>query len=177
MKMTEGKEESILRPRMAKWLKVRDCDVFRWVFWKEYGRCAPDDDEIAQLKERIMDADWPFIDQALSEGRGKLWFRLRCRLASEVDDLGIWILHRNSDNMFNGIVDVEKDKRYARERLEVLMRREREGGLLMYELADAAHCYEELGDQASADKYYRKILDAKLKGTKWPDHQSNSKKS
>ena len=169
MKMTEGKEESILRPRMAKWLKVREGDVFRWVFWKEFGRCAPDDDEIAQLKDRMMDADWPFIDKARSEGRGNLWFRLKCRLASKVNDLGLWILRRNSDNMFNGVVDVEKDKRHARERLEVLERREREGGLLMYELSDAARCCETLGDQAGADAYYRKILDIKLKGTKCPD--------
>ena len=176
--MTEGEEESILRPRMAKWLKVRESDVFRWVFWKEFGRRTPSKGEIAQLKERMMDADWPLIDKARSEGRlyrwrlGDLWFRLKCRLASKVQNLDLWIFFRNVDNSLNGIVDVEKDKRYARERLEVLKDRERNGGLLMYELTDAAHCYETLGDQDAADKVYRKILDIKLKGTKWPDSQT-----
>ena len=175
MKTAEEKEEFILRPRMAKWLKVGESDVFRWVFWKEFGRRTPSKSEIARLKERMMDADWPLIDKARNEGRlyrwrlGDLWFRLKCRLASEVGDLDLWILRRNSQNMFNGIVDVERDKRYARERLEVLKNRERNGGLLMYELEDAARCYEELGDQAAADRVYRKILDIKLQGTKWPE--------
>ena len=77
--------------------------------------------------------------------------------------------YRNVDNNVSGIVDVEKDKKYARERLEVLKDRESKGGLMMYELEDAARCYETLGDQVTADKYYRKILDVKLKGTKWQD--------
>ena len=71
--MTEGKEESILRPRMAKWLAVREGDVFRWVFWKEFRRCTPSKGEIDQLKDRMMDADWPLIDKARSEGRLRRW--------------------------------------------------------------------------------------------------------
>ena len=170
MKWTEETQESILRPKMAKRLKVSSSDVFRWVFWKEFGRNTPSESDIEQLKDRIMDADWPLIDKALVEGRPsgwtRLWFRLKCRLDSTVDNLDRWILFRYSDNMLNGVVDVEKEKKYARERLEVLKSR---GELLLYELADAAHCYEMLGDQAAADKYYRKILDIKLKGTRWPE--------
>lgn len=169
METRDENEVSILRSRMAKWLKVSEDDVFRWLFWKEFKRNAPGDDEISCLKDKIMDVDWPLIDMALSEGLGNLWFRLKCRLASNVDNLGLWIFFRNVDNNVSGIVDVEKDKKFARERLEVLKNRESKGGLMMYELEDAARCYETLGDQVTADKYYRKILDVKLKGTKWPD--------
>ena len=170
MKLTDEAQESILRPRMAKRLKVSSSDVFRWLFWKEFGRSTPSDSDIAQLKDRIMDADWPLIDKALAAGRPSwwtsLWFRLKCRLASTVDDLDAWIRNRNFDNLLNGVVDVGKNKKYARERLDVLKGR---GGLLMYELKDAAQCCEVLGAQPGADMYYRKILDIKLKGTKWPE--------
>lgn len=170
MKWADETRESILRPRMAKRLKVSPGDVFRWLFWKEFGHRTPSDSDIERLKDRIMDADWPLIDKSLAEGRPSRWtsllFRLKCRLASKVDNLDMWILFRCSDNMLNGVVDVEKDKKYARERLEVLKSR---GELLMYELADAAHCCEVLGELAAADMYYRKILDIKLKGTKWPE--------
>ena len=169
METRDERDVSILRPRMAKWLKVSENDVFRWLFWKEFKRNAPDDEEIAHLKDKIMDVDWPLIDMVISEGRGNLWFRLKCRLASNVDNLGLWIFYRNVDNNVSGIVDVEKDQKFARERLEVLKNRESKGGLMMYELEDAARCYETLGDQVTADKYYRKILDVKLKGTKWQD--------
>ena len=152
------KKDSILRPRMAKWLKVDDYDAFRWVFWKKFGRHTPDEGEIAELKDQIMDADWPFIHRALSDGRGGLWFRLRCRLASREADLRQWISSRFGDNTLNGIVDVEKDRKFMRERLEVLKSR---GPLLLYELEEAVRYCEALGDKDEADEYRRRLLKVK----------------
>ena len=170
------KYDHIMRPERAKRLGIRERDVFRWLFWKRFGRRSPTKSEIASLKEQMMKDDWNLIDRVRSDGRlgwglRDIWFRIRCRLSSNAHDLDTWICYRNADNSFNGIVDEEKDKKYARERLEVLRRRASKGELCMYELEDAAHCYETLGDKASANKYYRKILDEKLKGTKWPEPQ------
>jgi len=85
--------DHIMRPKRAKRFGIREADVFRWLFWKEYGRRSPTRGEISSLKNAMMRDDWHLIDRARSAGRvgwgwHDIWFRLRCRLSSHAQELG-----------------------------------------------------------------------------------------
>ena len=39
---------SIIRPRLARWLRVSERDVLRWMFWMDYGKDGLDEERLAE---------------------------------------------------------------------------------------------------------------------------------
>ena len=160
-----GQDTGIIRPRLARWLKVDERDVFRWMFWEEYGKDGPDEEQLATLKDEAMDDEWPMFEKMLEDGPPGWWMRLRCRLASKEDDFGVWLIQHNWNRQLEMNVDPEWKLRRARERIEKF---EKDSDPFLIDVQHAAMDYELLGEKKKADACYQRIMDHHLAGRKWP---------
>ena len=162
---------SIIRPKLAKWLRVSERDVLRWMFWEDYGKEGPDEEQLAELKHKVMDDEWPMFEKMLEAGAPGWWMRWRCQLvAGEERSIGSWVVDHNICRVFKRDVDPAWGKRQARERIEKF---EQEKEHYLCDLTSAASDYEILGEKEKAeacyDAYYKKTVGSRFEGCKWPE--------
>lgn len=166
---------SIVRPKLARWLKVEEKDVLRWMFWEGYGKDGPDKDELAQLKNDVMDDEWPMFEKMLEEGPPGWWMRLRCRLVSgEERSIGIWAAQHNFYRSINRSADPEWEQRHARERIKKF---EQEKDHYLCDVLSVADDYELVGEKEKAETcyaaYYKQVVGERFAGCKWPESKAS----
>ena len=162
---------SIIRPKLAKWLRVSERDVLRWMFWMDYGKDGLDEERLAELKHEVMDDEWPMFEKMLEAGPPGWWLRWRCQLVSgEERSIGSWVVGHNICREFKRDVDPAWEKRMAKDRIEKF---EQEKEHYLCDLTSAASDYEILGEKEKAeacyDTYYKKTVGARFAGCKWPE--------
>ena len=166
---------SIVRPKLARWLKVREWDILRWMFWESYGKDGPDEEELAQLKHDVMDNEWPMFEKMLEAGPPGWWMRLRCRLVSgEERSIGVWAAQHNFYRSINRSADPEWEKRQARERIKKF---EQEKDHYLCDILSVADDYELVGEKEKAEvcynAYYKQVVGGRFAGCKWPESKSS----
>ncbi len=141
------------------------------MFWAEYGKEGPDEEQLAELKHEVMDDEWPMFEKMLEAGPPGWWLRWRCQLVSGEDrSIGSWVVGHNICREFKRDVDPAWEKRMAKDRIDKF---EQEKEHYTCDLTSAASDYEILGEKEKAeacyDAYYKKTVGARFAGCKWPE--------
>ena len=162
---------SIIRPKLAKWLRVSERDVLRWMFWRDYGKDGVDEEQLAELKHEVMDDEWSMFEKMLEAGPPDWWMRWRCQLVAGAElSISSWVVAHNIGRVFKRDVDPAWEKRQAKERIEKF---EQEKEHYLCDLTSAASDYEILGEKENAeacyDAYYKKTVGSRFAGCKWPE--------
>ena len=162
---------SIIRPKLARWLRVSEGDILRWIFWRDYGKDGLDGEQLAELKHEVMDDEWPMFEKILEAGPPGWWMRWRCQLVTdEEQSISSWVVAHNIGRVFKRDVDPAWGKRQAKERIEKF---EQEKEHYLCDLTSAASDYEILGEKEKAeacyDAYYKKTVGARFAGCKWSE--------
>jgi len=162
---------SIIRPKLARLLKVGVGDILRWLFWGDYGKDGPDEEQLAELKHQVMDDEWPMFEKMLEAGPPGWWLRWRYQLVSGEDrSVGSWLVGRKICREFKRDVDLAWEKWMAKDRIDKYAQEKEH---YTCDLTSAASDYEILGEkeksEACYDAYYKKVVGSRFAGCKWPE--------